>query len=145
MVFAKFKNLLVGKDDSHPTLHILILEDESTIFKLVVRILKTMNPNFKIDHAMTIPQAIDILEVETIDLIIADINLPPGDVTGADFWDIIQSDLKGNDFIFMSGVNKDSFIQVHENIRDVPFIQKPFKPEEFKKVVQEHLDAQLVR
>jgi DNA-binding response OmpR family regulator len=57
--------------------HILLVEDEQDLAKLIILNLKTLN--YSVDHATTLKQAMHIIEYKKLDLILMDRMLPDGD------------------------------------------------------------------
>ena len=58
-------------------LHILLVEDEQDLAKLIILNLKALN--YSVDHATTLKQAMQIIEHKKLDLILMDRMLPDGD------------------------------------------------------------------
>ncbi|UCX06105.1 response regulator transcription factor [Shewanella glacialimarina] len=57
--------------------HILLVEDEQDLAKLIILNLKALN--YSVDHATTLKQAMHIIEHKKLDLILMDRMLPDGD------------------------------------------------------------------
>lgn len=63
-----------------PSPHILLVEDEAPKRQHIENLLKTLVPNATVSVAKSVNSALDVLEVEAVDLLILDMSLPTFDI-----------------------------------------------------------------
>ncbi|MCC2508110.1 response regulator [Methanimicrococcus blatticola] len=116
---------------------ILLIEDNIMNSELVKDILEM--ENYEITCTADGMDALDILEKESFDLILTDINLPKMD--GLELVKHIRSDMDPN--IKVIAISSDTLTKDGRQFTDVGFdgfIQKPFKIGEFRKYIKSLLD-----
>jgi len=116
---------------------VLIVEDDPISLLGLRHIVKNFNPDIKCFLATTIEEAIDILDKEKCDLLIADYYLSPAE-TGLELWEIVRDKYPAVDVVITSGIGTEKYKQIVENFDyPPPFFDKPFSPEKFNGYLKE--------
>lgn len=116
---------------------VLVVEDDPIALLNLRHIVKNFNPDIKCFLATTIEEAIDILEKEKCDLMIADYFLSPAE-TGLDLWGIVREKFPTVDVVITSSIGSDSYKNIVKNVKyPPPFFDKPFCPEKFNGYLKE--------
>lgn len=110
---------------------VLIVEDDPISLLGLRHIVKNFNSEIKCFLATTIEEAMDILEKEKCDLLIADYHLSPSE-TGLELWEIVRQHYPSVDVIITSSIGTEKYKQIVQNFDyPPPFFDKPFSPEKF--------------
>jgi two-component system NtrC family sensor kinase len=121
---------------------ILLVDDEEAVLELEQEILK--GKVFSVLTARSGQDAVNLLERETVDLIVADLKMP-GEISGKDVFFWIQKhrpQLQQRFILTMSDARQDEVRSLLEE-HHVQYIQKPFNVNEFLSLVQRSLTAPL--
>jgi len=114
---------------------ILVIEDEPSLRKLCMNILKKLN--YRVETSASGDEALLLLEERRLrpDLIITDVVMPG--ISGKVLVDRLKKSLPDLKVLYMSGYTDNAI--VHHGILDagVPFIQKPFSRTELGKMIKE--------
>ena len=113
---------------------LLIIEDDETIRKALIRIFE--NENYKVISAADGTQLSQVLDNSPIDFIILDIGLPW--VNGYELAELMKAhrDLRFIPLIFVSGRTSEDDIKRAFEVGADDFIKKPFDVEKLKKTVK---------
>ena len=120
--------------------NILIVDDSSTVRGMVKKVLDlTQVPIGKMVEAKDGQQALEILETQWIDLILADLNMPR--MTGREMVDIISVTRKFSKIpvIVISSEGNESIIEELKNKGVKEIIRKPFEPGFLRKTLRNAL------
>jgi DNA-binding NtrC family response regulator len=116
---------------------VLIVEDDPISLLGLRHIVKNFNPDIKCFLATNIDEAIDVLEKEKCDLLIADYYLSPSE-TGLELWEIVRQKFPAVDVVITSGIGTERYKQIVSNFDyPPPFFDKPFSPEKFNGYLKE--------
>lgn len=116
---------------------VLIVEDDPISLLGLRHIVKNFNPDIKCFLATNIDEAIDILEKEKCDLLIADYYLSPSE-TGLELWEVVREKFPAVDVVITSGIGNEKYHQIVQNFEyPPPFFDKPFCPEKFNGYLKE--------
>jgi CheY-like chemotaxis protein len=116
---------------------ILIIEDDTDLRTLTVRMVKTLSYN--VIDVPDAKSAYDIIHAgQMVDLVLSDIVLPGG-VSGLEFADQIKVDFPALKIIFMSGYPDKAAKQNGVIGADVVFLNKPFQRRHLAEALQEAL------
>ncbi|MBS1970322.1 MAG: response regulator transcription factor [Bdellovibrionales bacterium] len=116
---------------------VLIVEDDPISLLGLRHIVKNFNPDIKCFLATNIDEAIDILEKEKCDLLIADYYLSPTE-NSLELWDIVREKFPAVDMVITSGIGSERYQQIVKNFDyPPPFFDKPFSPEKFNGYLKE--------
>jgi DNA-binding NtrC family response regulator len=104
--------------------------------------IRSVTPNVKIDWFLSAEEALGkINDLESLsgasyDFIIADITLA-GRTTGIDLWNTCKRRNLGTQFLFISGMPKETFLKSIEGDTTVPpqYLQKPLSIAEGKEII----------
>lgn len=116
----------------------LLVEDDSSVRRVGRRILE--RAGMAVHTAEDLPVALRFLEEKggTLDIVLTDLVMPGG--SGRNLVDFVRTNLRGVPIIVMSGYADGSPGTRQDLPADIPFIQKPFSPEELVRVVGETLN-----
>ncbi|RYG57621.1 response regulator, partial [bacterium] len=116
---------------------VLIVEDDAISLVGLRHIVKNFNPDIKCFLATSIEEALDILDKEKCDLMIADYHLSPSE-TGIELWEVVREKFPAVDVIITSGIGVEKYQQIVQNFDYAPpFFEKPFSPEQFNGYLKE--------
>jgi DNA-binding NtrC family response regulator len=116
---------------------VLIVEDDPISLLGLRHIVKNFNPDIKCFLATNIDEAIDVLEKEKCDLLIADYYLSPTE-NSLELWDIVREKFPAVDMVITSGIGHERYQQIVKNFEyPPPFFDKPFSPEKFNGYLKE--------
>ena len=121
---------------------ILIVDDSATMRKVIIRTLKMAElPLGEILEAGSGKDALETLQNRTVDIILADINMP--EMTGIEMTEILQADEKTKSIpvIVVSTEASTTRIDELKQIGVKGYVHKPFTPEAIRKVVNDVLGA----
>ena len=134
-----------GQDESRPGYErILVVEDESSVRELVVRVLS--HSGYRVMAAGSAQEVEAVLEKgEPVpDLLLTDVVLPGGK-SGRQVAETLATRYPDLPTIFMSGYTRDSVVRDGRLDPDIEFLEKPFMPETLLRKVREVLDAGATR
>ncbi len=110
---------------------ILLLEDEWLVLELLAGLLREFGCEV-VGPASRVAEAAALASVERIDAAILDLN-----IAGEQVYSVATTlNDRGIPFAFITGYKKD---QISENFRERPFLRKPFKEENLKKILVDML------
>jgi response regulator of citrate/malate metabolism len=116
---------------------VLIVEDDPISLLGLRHIVKNFNPDIKCFLATTIEEAVDILDKEKCDLMIADYHLSPEE-NGVELWEIVRDKYPAVDVVIASSIGNEKYKQIVQNFDyPPPFFDKPFSPEKFNGYLKE--------
>jgi PleD family two-component response regulator len=105
---------------------VLIVEDDPISLLGLRHIVKNFNPDIKCFLATTIEEAVDILDKEKCDLMIADYHLSPEE-NGVELWEIVRDKYPAVDVVIASSIGNEKYKQIVQNFDyPPPFFDKPF-------------------
>jgi len=102
---------------------VLVVEDEDMVRKLAVRVLR--REGHRVLDAEDGVAALEVLESEVVDLVCTDVVMPR--MGGRVLIETLASRSPGMRFLLMSGYSDDAKLR---DLRELPFLQKPFGPGE---------------
>ncbi len=119
----------------------LIVDDEESIVNLQIAYLSSLG--IEATGIKSGEEAIEFLKNHSVDLVVSDVRMP-GKVDGIGFYDWIcqAHPLLKNRFLFITGDIVSLSHGALEGLSDVPNIQKPFKFEEYSKLVRRILEPE---
>jgi len=123
--------------DLEGTERILVVDDEPALHKLMFKILS--NQGYKVIGAESAKQALDILEHETIDLLISDIIMP--DMDGYELATIVQQNYPTIKIQLISGFSDDRHVKLTDDSLHRLLIYKPFNSKTLLTRVRNILDG----
>ena len=103
---------------------VLLVEDEEEIKEILTEILS--NSGYTVFNASNGKEALEVLDRETVDIIISDVMMPK--MSGIDLYHKIRSEKK-IPFVFMSGYSGGRLLNDKNSFEEIYFLQKPFNPE----------------
>ncbi len=117
------------------SLHILAVDDEATLLKLLQRILKQLGHN--VDTAIDGQTALEKIQGATYDLVLCDILMP--DIMGPELYEQVRQDFPAldNRFIFITGNVVDIDTRLFLEKSGLPWLSKPFLPSDLEKIINE--------
>ncbi|MBK9322921.1 MAG: response regulator [Bdellovibrionaceae bacterium] len=116
---------------------VLIVEDDPVSLLGLRHIVKNYNPDIRCYLATSIEEALDILEKEKCDLLIADYFLSPSE-TGLELWEIVRERHPAVDVVITSSLATEQYKSIVKNFDYAPpFFSKPFSPEKFNGYLKE--------
>ena len=127
-----------------PRNRILVLEDSLPLQEELVRALKTLSPDLRIDCATSVDE-VDLnsrsgrFRLDSLyDLVISDVILS-GEMSGIEFWALCEREFPLLKFVLMSGMDRGEYLREIRTYHRKPprFLQKPFTPGECRAVVEE--------
>ena len=122
---------------------ILVVEDDLVVGRIIFQMIRSVTPNVKIDWFLSAEEALSkINELESLsgtfyDFIIADIALA-GRTTGLDLWHTCKRRNLVTQFLFISGMPKETFMKsIEGDTNAVPpqYLQKPLSIAEGKEII----------
>lgn len=133
--FKRDISTLPEKEQKYEKLSVLIVDDEESICKLILQILKLMEFK-KIDKANSGHKAIEMMENKDYDLLITDVNLP--DINGFDLYEEVSS--IGTSIptytIFTSGEVMEDFEVEAPPEHRIDYLKKPFSVRDFMEKIK---------
>ncbi len=128
--------------DSQPSIkHILVIDDEATILRLVTYMLRSFT-NIKVKGARTPAEALSIVDIEKFDLLLVDLNLP--DIDGIQLMQQLRDkpSLVSVPFLVFTARNRyDDLAQIKQYaVSDI--LYKPFSTQELRHLVKKYLDLE---
>ena len=121
---------------------ILIVDDSATMRKVIIRTLKMAElPLGEILEAASGKEALETLQQRTVDIILADINMP--EMSGIEMTEILQADenTRSIPVIVVSTEASTTRIDDLKQIGVKGYVHKPFTPEAIRNVVNDVLGA----
>lgn len=116
---------------------VLIVEDDPISLLGLRHIVKNFNPDIKCFLATTIEEAVDILDKEKCDLLIADYYLSPSE-TGLELWEWVREKYPAVEVVITSSIGIEKYKQIVQNFDfPPPFFDKPFSHEKFNGFLKE--------
>ena len=112
---------------------ILVIDDEEDICEVISQILSTIG--HKIIITTNANKALQILETETIDIIISDVRMPG--MNGPDMYGIIKTVAPqfSRRILFITGDTLSNDIEAFLRVNTCPYLEKPLHPEELINMV----------
>jgi two-component system cell cycle sensor histidine kinase/response regulator CckA len=117
---------------------ILVVEDDISVRHVAVRTLRMLGYN--VLEAFRADEAKRLIENNTINLVVSDIVLP--DMSGCDFADWMRINSPSTQILLTSGYLPEMTIGTPSS--DLPFLSKPFDPQQLAETVRASLDAVVV-
>lgn len=119
--------------------HILVVEDEPAVLRVVERILRTLG--YEVTSFPEARSALEFLRNErTVDILLTDINLPDG-MLGTDLARIVQKEFPEINFIFLSGLPPESIEDKHLENMSIQFLKKPVGREALANAIRAALNS----
>ena len=117
---------------------ILVVEDEISLQKLIVRVLDPLG--YRLIAASTGAEARQLAEQEAhaLDLLLTDVVLP-GEMQGNDLARDLLATTPGLAVLYMSGYTRNAIVHAGRLDPGVDFLEKPFAPEALRNAVREVL------
>jgi DNA-binding NtrC family response regulator len=115
---------------------ILVVEDDISVRHVAVRTLRMLGYN--VLEAFRADEAKRLVENTAINLVVSDIVLP--DMSGCDFADWMRSNSPSTQILLTSGYLPE-MTTIGTPSSDLPFLSKPFDPQQLAETVRASLDA----
>src|SRR5438552_8567093 len=115
---------------------ILVVEDDISVRHVAVRTLRMLGYN--VLEAFRADEAKRLIECNVINLVVSDIVLP--DMSGCDFADWIRINCPATQILLTSGYLPE-MTTIGTPSSDLPFLSKPFDPQQLAETVRASLDA----
>ena len=109
---------------------ILIVDDEEKSRLYLANILEELHPEFYIRLAATPKEALYIVEKDTIDLVLLDVEMPG--MTGLDMLKELRKTSEKIPVIIVSAYKRAEFIQTAMRLNTIDYIDKPVDPQELE-------------
>jgi len=118
---------------------ILLVEDEENVRSLALKILKKQG--YRILSAADGKDALKLVESHTVPLhlLVTDVVMPH--VSGPELAEKLQAKFPGLKVLFMSGYTDDAVLRHGLIEAEMPFIQKPYTPQQLAQKVRQVLDG----
>jgi len=132
------EKVITTEKDLSGTETILIVEDDSSVRRVIVEILQGFG--YKVLQAPGGEVALDIIKekMKNIDLVLTDMVMP--DTRGDELADKILKIVSDIKIIYMTGYTNREKIEKIIKTKDVAFLQKPFSPNKLGRKIRELLD-----
>jgi two-component system, cell cycle sensor histidine kinase and response regulator CckA len=118
---------------------ILVVEDDISVRHVAVRTLRMLGYN--VLEAFRADEAKRLIECNIVNLVVSDVVLP--DMSGCDFADWTRTNSPSTQILLTSGYLPE--ITLDTPASDLPFLSKPFDPEQLAETVRASLDGVVVR
>ena len=118
---------------------ILVVEDDISVRHVAVRTLRMLGYN--VLEAFRADEAKRLIQCNVVNLVVSDVVLP--DMSGCDFADWTRNNSPSTQILLTSGYLPE--ITLHTPASDMPFLSKPFDPEQLAETVRASLDGVIVR
>lgn len=116
---------------------ILVIDDEQIVHESVRRILQ--DEGYKVEGAMRVDQALDLLGSSSYDLVLTDLMMP--DRSGLDAVEVVARDHPDTGVVMFTGfATVDSAVESMK-LGALDYLPKPFTPEELLEVCERALEA----
>jgi PAS domain S-box-containing protein len=122
---------------------VLLVEDDASVCELVRSVLTAHGYSVLATRHPSEAETICQKHGAAIDLLLTDVIMP--EMSGAELSKRLSKYREGLRVLFMSGYIDDSVVRRGINQSEMPFLQKPFSPQNLAKKVREVLDAAPVR
>jgi len=118
---------------------ILVVEDDISVRHVAVRTLRMLGYN--VLEAFRADEAKRLIQCNIVNLVVSDVVLP--DMSGCDFADWTRNNSPSTQILLTSGYLPE--ITLDTPASDMPFLSKPFDPEQLAETVRASLDGVIVR
>jgi two-component system cell cycle sensor histidine kinase/response regulator CckA len=117
---------------------ILVVEDDISVRHVAVRTLRMLGYN--VLEAFRADEAKRLIQCNVVNLVVSDVVLP--DMSGCDFADWTRTNSPSTQILLTSGYLPE--ITLNTPVSDLPFLSKPFDPEQLAETVRASLDGVVV-
>ena len=122
-------------------LNILVVDDSSLVRKAIKRIIEMIELDVnEIHEAENGLEALDVLNSESIDLVLSDLNMPQ--MGGIEMFHRMKTEDKTKSIPVVIVTTESSITRVKELLEDgvKDYLHKPFTPEEFREIIFQTLE-----
>lgn len=112
---------------------VLLVEDIEPVRELISQVLQRFG--YDVHSAEDAEQALQTAQtLDSLDLLLADIELPG--LKGTELYEKLANQRPGLKVLFMSGYSEEILDGILQRSNDIPFIQKPFTPQQLVEKVR---------
>ena len=118
-------------------MHLLVIEDERALCETIVRSLRRLA--YSVDYCYDGEKALEMYAIYKPDLVLLDITMPG--ISGIEVLEEIQREDPQSRIVMCSAVGQEQMIQQAVMLGAKDFIVKPFRPDEFRRIVRNALES----
>lgn len=123
-------------------IQLLIIEDDTCLQTVLSKSVRSIDPDLEVRWANSAELALQNLRMQHFDIVISDYYLRDRLTTGLWIWDRYHRTFPQTQFLLMSGIATEEFVQLTEGRKKSPrFLHKPFGIGEFRESVVEMISV----